>query len=151
MKKTASVLLLLVILFTFAGCGGKNAMGNNIPEVDDCKWVMSFISKRSGEIVALGKDNNTSFKHDVEIELTATFRRGVIKIKDITNGKTYKGEFTDNGVNLDKREYSFVVDGVQGYGSTSIREYFDGDSYYKAPGLSMQLGEYSLIFEAVKK
>ncbi len=149
MKKIVSVLLLAAFMFTFAACGQKQTVGNELPKADKYQWNMSYISKIGGEIVARGEESNTSFTHVAEIEMTAKIKRGTIEIKDITNGKTYEGEYIESGVTPDSREYKFTVDGVEGYGFTAMTKYFDGEAYYEAPTMIMQLGEYSLAFEAV--
>ena len=149
MKKALSILLMLVLVFTLTGCTQKQTAGNEIPKADEYEWNMSYISKSSGEVVARGKDSNTSFTNGTEIEMTAEIKKGGIEIKDITNGKTYVGEYVESGLTPDSREYKFTVDGIEGYGFTAVTKYFNGESYYEAPAMIMQLGEYSLSFEAV--
>ena len=151
MKKIISVLLLTAFIFTFAACGANNTQDKEIPKADKYSWEMNYISKNGGEVVAIDKNGRSSFTHGAKIEMTAVLRKGGIKIEDVTNGKVYEGEYIESGLTPDSREYKFTVDGVEGHGFCAVKTLFDGEAYYEAPVLIMQLGEYSLTFEAVKK
>lgn len=151
MKKIISLLLLTAFIFTFAACGTNDAQDKEIPKADKYSWEMNYINKMNGEVVAIDKDGKSSFTHGAKIEMTAALRKGGIKIEDVTNGKTYEGEYIESGLTPETREYKFTVDGIEGYGFCAVKTLFDGETYYETLVLIMQLGEYSLTFEAVKK
>ena len=146
MKKIISICLFVVLLFCFAACGDKIIEENKIPLADEYEWVMRYTQKTGGKVVAYGSDKYSQYDNAKEIEMTATAKDGIIIISDITNDKSYEVDRTPESQN-----YKFNVYGVEGFGMTAMTKYYNGETYYETPTMIIQLGEYTLTFEAVQE
>ena len=145
MKKAISILLLMsIMIFALSACGvGK-------PRIEDYEWKMRTIMHAEDNRVvydAVAEESSTHPEAKI-IEMTLVAKDGKITITDVTNGKTYEGNYTVSGKNPEETDYHITIDGKSGYGGVAMTTYADGS---EEPTLPISLDGYSMYFYAESK
>lgn len=93
-------------------------------------------------MIAVGKADELYPEAEI-VDLTLAAKVGIITITDTTNGKIHSGTYevmqkTSKGTN-----YEIIIDGVTGYATVALTEYYDGS---EIPTLPVNIDGYSLYF-----
>ena len=147
MKKILAVILALVMVFAFAGCGQQTQNdSNNEFDIASQEWTMTTIQSQSTEdnglVVAYGSDDSAS-EPVAKIDMVCSAKEGQLVITDQTNSKTYSGEYTVKSKSADSTIYDISIGDAKGMAVVSYTKYND-DSQVGTLILSFE--DYALSF-----
>ena len=144
MKKFLSVILLVVFMFSLSACNADKI------QIEDYEWKMKTVmsndindAQNEDELVGAVGEADESYPNSKIVDVTLRAENGEIIITDATDNKTYTGTYKMQNKTPDGIIYDVVIDGISGYATVAMTEYYDGS---QVPTLPINLGEYSLYF-----
>ncbi len=148
MKKSISVLLILIFTFALSACSV------DVVAIEDYEWKMRTVmsnnievAQNEDELVVVVGEADEMYPDTKIVDLKLIAKDGEITITDATNNKTYSGTYNVQQKTPKGTDYEVTIDGVKGYATVAPTEYYDGS---EAPTLPINLGEYSLYFIPVE-
>ena len=108
-------ILMLVTLAMLCGCAKMPLI--DIPEIEDCVWVMHTVqdANKSGDIIACDKSLSETYPEAWELEVILKASGGVLEIYDRTNNLRFNIEYELAKNDYEVRNYSLLGNEGGGY------------------------------------
>ena len=143
MKKLFPFILVLILCFSLAGCGGAEK------NIDECSW--EFVNAFNAFSVQGGYSIAESIKNKPEdpdervdyINCIMTANEGVFSITDKTNDVIYGGTYRLQSVQPEVTNYIITINDVEGTAVSGTITYADGST---TNTLIISISDYTLTF-----
>ena len=136
---------MITLVISLVGC-------SKSPTFDDTTWTMTTVqsNQQNGDIVFYNPSADVvdiAFSHPnaLPIELVCNANSGTFTITDVTNSKTYTGNYSLFDDSAKATTYSIEIGETKGTAVVSTTTHSDGT---EVPTLIISVGDYTLNFKA---